>query len=103
MTHFYRRSKVDANQRAIVAALRQAGVWVRSTAELGGGFPDLVCSYRGYVTFLECKMPGKKLTPDQVRWQADWDPFCPVFVVETVDDALLVTREHRPGDGRSRG
>lgn len=95
MTHFYRRSKVDANQRAIVTALRQAGVWVRSTAELGGGFPDLLTSYRGYVTLLEVKVPGKKLTPDQVRWFADWDPCCPVFVVETIDDALLVARERR--------
>jgi len=36
-----------------------------------------------------------KLTPDQVRWAADWDPFCPVFVVETIDDALIAATNRR--------
>ena len=85
------RAKVDRNQGEIVKALRKAGVYVEITSQLGKGFPDLVCSYRGYVTLLEVKQPGKKLTPAQVQWHANWDSFCPVFVVESIDDALSVT------------
>jgi hypothetical protein len=95
--------KPDASQQAIVAALRQVGVSVQSLSAVGDGCPDLLCSYRGYVTLLEVKRPKKTLTPDQVRWHAAWDSFCPLFVVETIDDALLVTREHRDSAGRYRG
>jgi len=87
--------KPDANQPAIVAALRKVGVSVHPMSADGSGCPDLLCSYRGYVTLLEVKQPGKKLTPAQVRWHANWDSFSPVYVVETIDDALLVTRERR--------
>lgn len=89
------RAKVDRNQPAIVAALRKAGVYVESTARLGRGFPDLVCSYHGYLTLIEVKVPGEPLTPQERRWHAAWDRLCPLFVVETIDDALLVTRERR--------
>ena len=95
MTHFYRRSKIDANQPDIVAALRKAGVSVLSLASVGDGCPDLLCSYLGRLTLLEVKTPGEKLRPSQVDWVAKWDPHAPVFVVETVDDALLVTRVPR--------
>lgn len=87
------RAKTDANQADIVQALRAAGVSVLSLAPIGNGVPDLLCSYRGYVTLLEVKMPKQKLRPAQVRWHANWDSYCPIFVVETIGDALIVTRE----------
>jgi len=92
--------KPDANQVRIVAALRRAGVSVQPLSAVANGCPDLLCSYRGYVTLLEVKMPKKPLRPAQVRWHANWDSFCPIFVVETIDDALLVTRERRDDAGR---
>ena len=80
--------KPDANQAAIVAALRKAGVSVMITAPLGDGQPDLVCSWRGRVTFVELKQPGKKLRPSQTAWAASWDPFANFAVVESVVDAI---------------
>ena len=88
MTHFYRRSKVDANQRQIVSALRQAGVSVISLAAVGDGCPDLLVSRNGWMMLLEVKVPGEKLRPSQVAWAAKWDPHAPVIVVESVMDAL---------------
>jgi Holliday junction resolvase len=85
-------SRTDANQRQIVAALRQAGfsVCLLSAAGHGGvpGCPDLVCGGRGTNWLIEVKAPGGKLTPDQVRWHAEWRG--QVAIVRSVDDALRV-------------
>lgn len=81
-----RRGRTDANQAAIVEALRQVGWKVQSTASLGGGFPDLVIA-RGYdVRLVEVKAPKGRLTEDQQRFHQEqgW----PVSVVRSVDDAL---------------
>ena len=83
--------KPDKNQAGIVAALRKAGVSVMITAPLADGQPDLVCSWRGHVTFMELKQPGKKLRPRQAAWVAAWDPFAHFAVVETIQDALAAT------------
>ena len=101
MTHFYRRSKVDRAHPAIVAALRKAGVSVMSLASQGDGCPDLLCSYLGRMTLLEVKTPGEKLRPSQVAWVAKWDPHSPVEVVQSVEEALLATRNPRE-DARAR-
>jgi hypothetical protein len=80
--------KPDANQAAIVAALLRAGVSVLKLSPLGGGCPDLLCSYRGRVTFLEVKQPGKTLRTSQASWVASWDPFANIVVVQTVTEAV---------------
>lgn len=80
--------KPDANQAAIVEALRRAGVFVMITSPLGSGRLDLVCSWRGRVTFMEVKKPGEKLRASQVAWVASWDPFANIAVVETAHDAI---------------
>jgi hypothetical protein len=95
-----RAAKVDANQPAIVAALRKAGASVGLLHSVGGGCPDLVVGYRDPATGLrECvlvevkdgsKPPSaRKLTEDQEDWHAAWRGR-PVAVVETVEDALRV-------------
>lgn len=60
-----RRAKIDANQPEIVSFLRAMGCYVRSTAQLGDGFPDLFCHFRGRDFLVEVKMPGEKLTDKQ--------------------------------------
>jgi hypothetical protein len=80
--------KPDANQAAIVAALRKVGVSVLITSALGNGRLDLVCSWHGRVTFVEVKKPGEKLRASQVAWVAAWDPFANIAVVETAVDAI---------------
>ena len=64
--------KRDANERAIVEALRWVGCAVQ-TLEQGKGCPDLlVCDETGRMVLMEVKEPGGKLTPAQTKWHANW-------------------------------
>lgn len=93
------RAKVDRNQPEIVAALRKAGAVVHCTHQLGKGFPDLFCNYRGRIFGFEVKDPmqnpaARKPTPDQVAWLENWNR-CgeTVFVIETAEAAILIMQE----------
>ena len=96
-----RVARVDANQKAIVEALRKAGCTVALTHQLGGGFPDIAVGLpwdgKPYETqtvwgkipinlFMEIKMPGEKLTPDEERWHRNWQG--QVCIVHSVAEAL---------------
>ncbi|WP_225783350.1 hypothetical protein [Xenophilus sp. Marseille-Q4582] len=86
-----KKARVDANQPAVVAALRKAGATVQSLAAAGDGVPDLLVAFRSDLFLLEVKDGSKPpsaraLTPDQVRWHAAWG--APVHVVNSVDEAL---------------
>ena len=72
-----RAAKVDANQREVVAALRDAGATVQLLHAVGEGCPDLLVGYRGGNYLLEVKDGRKppsaqKLTPQQEIWHRDW-------------------------------
>jgi len=87
-----RAAKVDANQTEIVDALRTVGASVHSLAAVGGGIPDLLVGFRRVTYLLEVKDGKKKpsareLTPDQVRFHADWFGGACV-VVNSVPEAL---------------
>lgn len=87
-----RAAKIDANQPAIVQALRAVGASVQSLAAVGKGCPDLLVGFRGSDYLLEVKDGGKppserRLTPSQVEWHGVWQG-APVPVVASVDDAL---------------
>ena len=93
--------KVDANQRAIVKVIRQwPGATVYSTADLGGGFPDLILGYRGRTILLEVKDPKGKLTQPQVEFHAAWRG-TPVVILRSPDDAINLMQNldaaHRHG------
>ncbi|PJN96415.1 hypothetical protein CNY89_02650 [Amaricoccus sp. HAR-UPW-R2A-40] len=86
-----RAAKVDANQAAIVNALRRAGASVQPLHAVGAGCPDLLVGYRGQNLMVEVKDGGKppsarKLTPDQADWHDAWRG--QVIVVKDVDQAL---------------
>jgi hypothetical protein len=86
------RGKVDANQAAIVRALRQIGASVQSIADLGDGCPDLLVGFRGKVALMECKdgnqPPSKRrLTEEESNWHKAWQG-PPVLIVESVEAAL---------------
>lgn len=86
-----RDAKVDANQKVIVSALRDAGVSVYPTHMVGRGFPDLVCGYRGVNYLLEVKdgtkpPSARQLTPDEQEFVDRWRGA--VIVVEDIDSAL---------------
>jgi len=68
-----RSAKVDANQKAIIEALRSIGAEVQSLASIGGGCPDLLVAYRGRWTIAEIKNGAKppsarQLTALEVEW-----------------------------------
>lgn len=92
------RSKIDANQREIVAALVAMGATVQSLATVGDGCPDVLVGWRGRNLLMEIKDGSKaksarKLTPKQIQWHRYW--LGEVYVVESVGEALAVLKIHR--------
>jgi Holliday junction resolvase len=85
MTH----GRTDENQGEIIKALRKAGYTVEVTSNVGNGFPDLVTCVSGAFVLLECKMPQKKLTAKEMKFHKKFLG-CPVFVVYSAEDALLM-------------
>ena len=85
--------KRDDNHAEIVATLRRVpGCRVHDTADMGGGFPDLVVGFMGVIRLLEVKdgsLPpsARKLTADEKKFHKSWAAL-PVHVVNNVDEAL---------------
>ena len=91
-----RAAKIDANQPAIVEALRKCGAFVQSLAAVGNGCPDLLIGYRGRTILLEVKDGSKvpsaqKLTPDQLDWHGGWSG-CTLAVVNDIEGALRILK-----------
>lgn len=87
-----RRVNRDLNQQPIVDTLRAVGAYVYDASHIGGGFPDLICSFREAVYLLEVKNPdnwyGKRgLRPSQEKFNEAWRGI-PIQVVRSVDEAL---------------
>jgi len=78
--------KVDANQPAIVEAIRKAGATVLHMHMLGKGAPDLAIGYGGMVLLCEVKQGNKKLTLDEQKWHEEWTGG--VYLIRNIDDAL---------------
>ena len=89
-----RAAKTDANQAEIVRMLRLAGCGVLDLSKVGCGCPDLLVhspSFPWRMTMLEVKDGSqppsrRKLTPDQVKFHAEWR--APIHVVKSVGEAL---------------
>lgn len=69
--------QVDANQTAVVAALRAAGATVQHLHAVGQGCPDLLvgCAGRNYLVEVKdgARRPSEqRLTPDQEVWHRTW-------------------------------
>lgn len=87
-----RAAKTDANQTAVVAALRKAGAVVHSLAAVGKGMPDLLVAIRGTTMLIEIKDGAKvkskqELTPMQIDFHRTWTGG-PLATVDGVDAAL---------------
>ncbi len=87
-----RAARVDETQADIVAALRKAGASVLDMSAVGGGFPDLVCGFRGLTLLMEVKNPNTRygrrgFNKNQIRWQETWNGG-PVSLVDGPDAAL---------------
>jgi Holliday junction resolvase len=91
-------ARVDSNQAAIVAALRQVGCRVLSLASVGRGAPDLIACRAEKLYLLEIKDGAKsasrrQLTPAQKRFHQAW----PVAIVKNEHEALAVVGLQDPG------
>lgn len=92
-------AKIDANQNEIVKALRQVGCTVQSLASTGKGVPDLlVACPTGCLYLMELKDGNKppsarKLTPDQVKWHAEWNS--EVHIVLSAEQAIDIVFERK--------
>lgn len=91
MTRFYTAYKADANQSAVVAALRAAGARVLDIHTVGKGAPDLVVGFRSKLWLLEVKdgtkvKSARKLPPAELEFHRLWDGY--VHVVNSEREAL---------------
>jgi hypothetical protein len=83
-----RAARVDANQAAIVAALRKIGATVELLHSVGDGVPDLLVGHRCENYLIEVKTPKGRKNKRQEAWHRDWRGNS--FVVRSVDEALRI-------------
>lgn len=98
------RPRLDATQRAIVAALRRVGCTVQSLASVGGGCPDLLVGAYGRTILMECKSPKSKPNAFQQSWFRRWrgGDLSVVFDAETALAAVGVRAGERASTVRPR-
>ena len=87
--------RTDANQTAMIEALRGIGAFVQSLAAIGCGCPDLLVGYRGKWMLIEAKngenIPSKrKLTDDESRWHKSAERGgAKIIIAESPEQAVL--------------
>ena len=79
-------NKPDANQDAIVSALRKAGCTVQSLGKVRDGCPDLLVGRAGVNYLLEVKTARGALTEDEASWHWAWNG--QVLIVRSPGQAL---------------
>lgn len=87
------RGRSDANQDAIVEALRDAGASVQIISAIGRGCPDLLVGFRRRNLLFECKDGSKKpsarrLTDSESNWIESWRG--EVYIVCNPGEAISV-------------
>ena len=92
MNRYRRLGRRDANEGPIIDALRGMGCSVKQTHDF-----DLVVGYQGRNIIIEVKDPAKspsarKLTPDQVKFKAEWRG--QYDVAYTPEDAIHIVQKH---------
>ena len=88
-----RAAKVDANQAAMVKALRKMGASVQPLHTIGSGCPDILVGWRGENLLIEIKdgtlSPSRqKLTPDEAEFHGTWRGH--VSIARSVDDLRAI-------------
>ncbi len=90
MKHSHR----DRNHAVIRDGLRECGISVFDTADIGGGFPDLVAAgwhqelEIPFTALIEVKADGGELNEKQVEFHECWRGT--IYTVRTLDEALAV-------------
>ena len=78
-------AKRDANEGAIISALRAVGAQVYKISETG--VPDLLVGFRGQTFLLEVKNDKGVLTKDQEQFFKDWSGGS-IYIVKSAPEAL---------------
>lgn len=83
----HRTHRSDGNSDEIVNALRGQGASVEYINHNGKkkGIPDLIAGLDGYTMLVEVKMPGEKLSPEQIDFHAKWRG-APIAILRTLED-----------------
>lgn len=83
-------NRSDANQPAIVKALRRNKFQVYNMSNVGSAFPDLLVSHNNRMILLEVKQPNGLITPKQLRFLGLFLGLCQIVTTETeaLDAAL---------------
>ena len=98
------RGKIDANQTAVVQALRATGMTVWITSQMGNGAPDMVVGWRGLNIMLEIKdgdnVPSaQKLTVAEQNFSDTWAG--QICIANSAEGAVLAVIEHWRKWGRA--
>lgn len=84
--------RVDANQPAIVQALRAIGASVQHLHTVGDGCPDILVGYKGRTYVMEIKATKRsQLTDDERAWHESWRGT--VYVVTSPDQAVEIVTD----------
>lgn len=92
--------RTDRNQKEMVELLRDLGLSVRVTSDLGKGFPDLTVGYNDRTYLVELKDGSKppscrKLTTDEQEFFDNWKGHA--CVIETINEAIVFANKVRKG------
>ena len=88
-------NRIDANQNAIVDALRAAGATVRVISQ-GNGIPDLLVGFQQRTYLMEVKdgekpPSARKLTVEEAKFFEDWRGGT-LLIVNNVEEALAALK-----------
>jgi hypothetical protein len=89
-----RAGRRDANEQAIIKAMREAGAYVKVIND--EGLFDLLVSYRGETLLIEVKDGAKppsarRLTEAEQKFHDEW-PGSDLYIVNSVEEALALLR-----------
>ena len=89
-----RAARRDDNEKEIVAAMREAGAYVKAIND--EGLFDLLVSYRGETMLIEVKdgakpQSARRLTEAEQKFHDEW-PGSDLYIVNSVEEALSLLR-----------
>ena len=89
-----RAARRDDNEKEIIAAMREAGAYVKAIND--EGLFDLLVSYRGQTLLIEVKDGAKppsarRLTEAEQKFHDEW-PGSNLFIVNSAEEALALLR-----------
>lgn len=89
-----RAARRDDNEKEIIAAMREAGAYVKAIND--EGLFDLLVSYRGETMLIEVKDGAKppsarRLTEAEQKFHDEW-PGSDLYIINSVEEALSLLR-----------